>query len=53
MVNAVVTGGIEHPFQRSHIVNELRVKPKLPQQIKLNVRGEMTGRNEESQRQVE
>jgi len=51
MVNAVVTGGIEHPFQRSHIVNELRVKPKLPQQIKLNVRGEMTGRNEESQRQ--
>ena len=53
MVNAVMAGGVDHPFEWSQMINKLGVNPKLPQQIKLSVCSTVTGRDEESHRQIE
>ena len=48
----MMTGSVEHPFQRSHAINQLGVKPELVEQIELGMGDEMTGRYEERHWQI-
>ena len=51
VVYSVMTGSIEHPFERSQMTNYLRVDPKLVQQIELGMGCKLTGWYEKSHRQ--